>query len=102
MIEWSSHSGSPPELTDLSLVSTLSSAQKAAASWYLLAAKARRGLRSASIVKIESESVSIIFQPSARPALGRAWRQTRRVAFPAVDRRNYPSHRSRGLHPVAA
>ena len=33
-------SGTPPDLTDLSLVSTLSSAQKASASRYFLAAKA--------------------------------------------------------------
>jgi hypothetical protein len=43
-------SGTPPDLTDLSLVSILSSAQKASASWYFLAAKAKSGLRSASIV----------------------------------------------------
>jgi hypothetical protein len=44
------------------------SAQKATASWCFLAAKARSGLLSASIVKIESESVSLICpSPSARP-----------------------------------
>jgi hypothetical protein len=44
---------------------TLSSAQKASASWCFLAAKARSGLRSASMVKIESESVSLSSSPSA-------------------------------------
>jgi hypothetical protein len=61
----------PPELTDLSLVSTLSSAQKASASWCFLAAKASSGLRSASIVKIENENASLIFaSPSAPLELG--------------------------------
>jgi hypothetical protein len=46
-IESSLQSGTPPDLTDLSLVSALSSAQKATASWCFLAAKARRGLLSA-------------------------------------------------------
>ena len=66
-IELLLQSGTPLDLIDLSLVSTLSSAQKASASWYFLAAKARSGLRSASMVKIESEGVSLIFSPSARP-----------------------------------
>jgi hypothetical protein len=56
-------------VTDVSLVRTLSSEQKATASWCFLAAKARSGLRSASIVKIERESVSLIApSPLARLA----------------------------------
>ena len=66
-IESSLQSGTPPDLTDPSLVSTLWSAQKATASWCFLAANARSGLLSASIVKIERESVSLISpSPSAR------------------------------------
>jgi hypothetical protein len=61
-IVWSSQSGTPADLTDVSLARTLSSAQKASASWYFFAPKARSGLRSASIVKIENESVSLIFR----------------------------------------
>jgi hypothetical protein len=55
----------PPELADRSLVRTLSSLKNASASSNFLAAKGSTGLRSASIVKIESDSGSIISSPSA-------------------------------------
>src|ERR1700691_6204159 len=61
-IEYSSQSGTPPELAERSFVRILSSLKKASASFCFLAAKASSGLRSASIVKIESENSSVIFR----------------------------------------
>jgi hypothetical protein len=91
-------SGTPLDLIDLSLVSTLSSAQKASASWYFLAPKARSGLRSASMVKIESEGVSLISSPSARIRPGGRWRNS--DDLPSFHLRGISSYASRDAFAV--
>jgi hypothetical protein len=65
----SSQSGFPPEFIRRSLARTLSSAQISSASDCFLHANATAGRRSTSIVKIESESPSLISVSPSAPVL---------------------------------